>query len=270
MARFLIIWADGIGTADLDADDGRSIMRKLVDKLVASLRHHGLNVTPIRVTWSASMAGVGGTKSWDEAAAEGVRDLDWLVESHPGEPLILLGYSGGCKVIHDWLDRHAGTSLLDRVLAVGLMSDPYRPRDRQQDKWPTRGWGIAGERVGPLGDRTFWTTMPGDVISDALPDAILRTGADASRAMPGGFVRSLVRHVNAGSLQLAWQIGVFQRSPLAWFAALGPRLAQARDDIHGYMTGRHTTAYTDPFGDGPSLIDRLAATVSWAARKRLS
>ena len=266
----LIVYADGIGTAGLDANDGRSIMRKLVDKLVASLRHHGHKVTPIRVTWPASMAGVGGDKSWDEAAAEGVRDLDRLVEAHPGEHLVLLGYSGGCKVIHDWLDAYTDTPLLDRVLAVGLMSDPYRPRGKQQDKWPTRGWGIAGERLGPIPDRTFWTTIPGDVISDALPDAILRTGADVSRAMPGGFVRSLVRHVNAGSLQLAWQIGVFQRNPLAWFAALGPRLAQARDDIHGYATGRHTTAYTEPFNGGPSLIDRLAATVSWAARKRLS
>lgn len=266
----LILYADGIGTAGLDPDDGRSIMRQLVDKLLANLREHRIGVRAMRVTWPASMAGVGGRKSWDEAAAEGVADLDRLAGTYAAEPLILLGYSGGCKVIHDWLDRHADTGVLDRVLAVGLMSDPYRPRDRQQDKWATRGWGIAGERVGAIGDRTFWTTIPGDVISDALPDAILRTGADASRAMPGGFVRSLVQHVNAGTLQLAWQIGVFHRNPLAWLAALGPRLAQARDDIHGYMTGRHTTAYTDPFAGGPSLVERLAATVSWAARVRLS
>lgn len=265
----IIIYADGIGTANLNDDDGRSIMRKLVDKLLANLRSHQIAVRPIRVTWSASMAGVGGTKSWDQAAAEGVQDIDAIVAAHPDEKLILLGYSGGCKVIHDWLDRHAGSPALDKILAVGLMSDPYRPHDRQQDRWPTRGWGVCGERYGPIRDRTFWTTVPGDVVSDALADALMRSGADASRAMPGGFVRSLVQHINAGTLQLAWKIGAFRDNPLAWFAELGPRVDQARRDIHGYRTGLHTTAYTVPFNGGASLIDRLAATVSWAARQRL-
>lgn len=268
MANIAVVYADGIGTAKLGTDDGDSILRQVVNPLVASLTSHGHQVPAIKVTWPASMAGVGGTQSWDQAARVGVEDLDRIIAAHPDMRFILLGYSGGCKVIHDWLDRNQES--LDHVLAVGLMSDPFRPLGKQQDNLPTQGWGVCGQRKGPIPGRTFWTTFPGDVISDATWDAVLRTLADISHVLPGAFLWELRTHIERGDLQLAWQIGVFRRDPLAWLRGIGPRLERARRDVHGYLTGAHTSAYVNPFMDGPSLADRLAATLSWAARRRLS
>ncbi|MDZ4234205.1 MAG: hypothetical protein U1C73_10700 [Dietzia sp.] len=67
-------------------------------------------------------------RSWDAASAAGVADLARLVGLHPSDGVVLLGCCCGCRVIHDWLDAHP--EQLDRVLAVGLLSDPLRPRDR--------------------------------------------------------------------------------------------------------------------------------------------
>lgn len=266
--KILIAYVDGIGTGNLGSDEGATLINAVVAPLTKSLRDHGHLVRPVRVAWPASMAGVGGSKSWDQAAAEGEHNLDELVRAIPEEKVILVAYSGGNKVVHDWLDHNPDQ--LDRVLAVGLVSDPFRPRDRQQDGWATQGWGIAGERLGPIPKRTFWTTVPGDVISDALPDSFLRTPADVGHVLPGAFVHDLTGHLRDNNLQLAWQIGLFRKNPLAWFQAFGPRLDRARLDVHGYLTGQHNEAYRKPFAGGPALVDRLAATLSWAARKNLA
>ena len=49
------------------------------------------------------MAGIGGPLSWVEASRRGVLELDRVVAENPGEDLILLGYSGGNRVVHEWL-----------------------------------------------------------------------------------------------------------------------------------------------------------------------
>ena len=133
----LIAFADGIGTAHLTDDDGRSILQHVVRPLAAKT-----GATPIRIEWPASMAGIGGNLSWATAAHRGVLTLDQIVQDHPGEQIILLGYSGGCRVIHDWLDTRPG--MHHRVTAVGLMSDPYRPAGRWQHGLPDPGgWEIG-------------------------------------------------------------------------------------------------------------------------------
>lgn len=266
----LIVHADGIGTARLDDDDGRSILNHVVWRLAAKTGAH-----PVRIDWPASMATIGGNMSWTNAAHHGILDLDRIVHENPGKRLILLGYSGGNRVIHDWLDyrpeqRH-------RVVAVGLMSDPYRPYGRQQhDTPPVGGWGICGQRLGPVSSRTFWTTHPDDVISNARPDALLRTFADLSDKIPGGLVDDLRGHHQRGDWQLLWQLGVFRTNPLAWFGTLGHRLDQARRDIEGYaVKGSHTRGYVDPFvtidpntkvEDRRSLVHRLADSIAWSLR----
>lgn len=263
----ILAWADGIGTARLHPDDGRSILNHVVRRLSAST-----GARPVRIEWPASMAGIGGSASWTTAAHHGVLALDKIAADHPDDTLILLAYSGGNRVVHDWLDTRPQHH--HRVAAVGLMSDPYRPRDRQQHGLPrTRGWGICGERLGPLPGRSFWSSAPNDVISDALPDSLLRTLADLSDQIPGGLLADLAGHHHRGDWQLLWQLGILRSNPLGWLGTLGPRLDQARRDIDGYLLrGAHTTAYTTPFhtpdGNTSSLAHRLADSISWAIRNR--
>lgn len=253
-----IIYADGIGTGGPKFKDEQSILRKVVDRLLELKPSY----TATRLQWPASMVTIGGKYSWTEASLMGVEELDRIIDMNPERSFILLGYSGGCRVIHDWLDRNQHR--LHKIAAVGLMSDPFRPKDKKQyGMSDTEGWGICGQKPGPIPKSTFWTTAPGDVISDALRDALLRTPADASDVMPGQFLWDLKNHLAKGDLQLAWQIGLFKKNPLAWFNALRPRLRQARHDIHGYLNGRHTDSYVKPYAGGPSLAHRLAGSINW-------
>lgn len=253
-----IIYADGIGSNAPGVTDSQSILHKVVERLI---EHNPIH-TETRVSWPASMASVGGPLSWPESSKIGVEDIGRIVDNVSDKQVILLAYSGGNRPVHEWLDQNPDK--LHRVAAVGFMSDPYRPRNRQQHGLPaTLGWGICGERLGPIPSRSYWTSAPGDAISDALPDAIIRTAGDVSDAMPGSFLMDLGKHVRDGDLQLAWKIGEFKKNPFAYFMGLGPRLAQARIDIDGYLNGRHTTAYVAPHEGGLSLAHRLADTINW-------
>ncbi|WKW86814.1 lysin B [Gordonia phage Conley] len=258
-----IIYVDGIGSNSPGVKHEDSILYDVVERLVLLNKEY----KPDRLIWPASMAMVGGTKSWNQSTEAAIEEIDRVVSQINGQTFILLGYSGGCRPVREWLERNPG--LLHQVVAVGMLSDPFRPKDRKQAELPeTRGWGICGQELGPIPDRTYWTTNPGDVISDALPDSLLRTPADASDVMPGQFVGELHRHLNAGDLQLAYQLQVFRQNPMKWFFKLGPRLHQARVDIEGYLGGQHTTAYQKPYAGGGSLADRLADTINWKATRR--
>ena len=257
----IIAFADGIGTARLTDDDGRSILQHVVRPLAAKT-----GARPARIDWPASMAGIGGHLSWAAAAHHGVLALDQIMADHPGERVILLGYSGGCRVVHDWLD--ARPEMEPRVAAVGLMSDPYRPSGRWQHGLPDPGgWGIAGQRLGPVPGRTFWTSAPADAISSCPPDSPLRTAADLSDQIPGSLLADLAGHLRRGDWQLATHMGLWRRDPIAYLRGLGPRLHQARLDIEGYLTGgKHTEAYIRTHQGGKSLAHRLADSIAWAVR----
>lgn len=257
----LIVTADGIGTSGIAPSDSRSIIGHVSARLGQKLRSH--RVVP--VSWPASMAGVGGGMSWTSAAHRGVLDLDKIFADHPGERVILLGYSGGCRVVHDWLDQRPQKR--HRVAAVGLMSDPYRPADRWQHGLPDPGGsGICGGRHGPVAARTFWTSAPGDVISSCPPDSPLRTVADLSDKIPGAFLTDLTGHLKRGDWQLATHMGLWRKDPLAYLRGLGPRMHRARLGVEGYLTGAHTTAYTRPHEGGASLAHRLADSIAWSVR----
>ncbi|QAU06264.1 lysin B [Gordonia phage Rickmore] len=260
-----IIYADGIGSNAPGVIHEDSVLYDVVERLVLLNPEYKVE----RVVWPASMATVGGNKSWDESTRLGVQDIDRIVDQLDGELVILLGYSGGCRVIREWLMKNEHR--LAQVAAVGMLSDPFRPKGRKQAELPdTQGWGICGQDLGPIPDRTYWTTVPGDVISDAREDSLLRTLADASNVMPGQFIGDLAEHLNDGDLQLAYQLKVFWQNPINWLFSLGPRLHQARIDIEGYLGGQHTTAYQKAYAGGGSLAERLADSISWKVENRNS
>lgn len=277
MAKFLIVWADGIGTHKLDPEDAASILRKTVVDLIESLRKHDHEVSNRKVNWKASMAMVGGNTSWHNAAHGGVLDIDNILNQNAefDTRVILLGYSGGCKVIRDWLD--ARPHQRQRVAAVGLLSDPFRPHlGFQAGTDNPGGSGICGGRNTPLGDRTFYTSFRNDVISSCPDDSPLRTLADLSDKIPGAFIEDFTDHVRLGNWQLATYIGMWRRDPIGYFIRLGPRMDAARRGVEGYLTGAHTTAYTREFvtknngvEDRRPLATRLADTVSYKVRKDL-
>lgn len=255
-----IVYADGIGSSVPDYKD------VILNKVVVRLTELMPSAEVTRVNWPASMSMVGGIEySWTDATLMGVADINRIVHDNPDDEFILLGYSGGCRVVHEWLETNPNR--LDKIAAVGFLSDPFRPRDRKQSELPeTIGWGICGEKVGPIPERSFWTTVPSDVISDASANSILRTTADISDVMPGQYIRDLAGHLIKNDLQLAWEITTFRDNPLGWFLALGERIHQARLDIEGYLGGKHTTDYIEPFAGGDSLAVRLANTINWHVR----
>ena len=178
-------------------------------------------------------------------------------------------HSGGCRDVHDWVDTRPQDR--HRITAVGLLSDPYRPYGRWQHRVPDPGgWGICGQRVGHLPHDTLWSSHPDDVISSCPPDSPLRTLADLSDRIPGGFIDDFVNHIRLRDWQLATHIGMWRHDPLGYLRSLGPRMELARRGVYGYLTGAHTTAYTRPYdthdGDLRPLVDRLADSLSWKIR----
>lgn len=266
-----VLFIDGIGTEKLEVGDGRSILEPIARTVAEDPRIKG---PLLRVQWPAQMAGIGGRLTWRQASDQGVATLESLVRARPHEDLVLFAYSGGNLVLHNWLDRHPEHH--HRIKACGFVSDPFRPHGKQQDGTPSLGgWGVCGQRKTPIMDRSYWTSVLDDAISNAHGDALLRTVADLSDRIPGGFLDDLWGHHRDGNWQLAWQMHVIRTNPLHWLGTLGPRLHQARLDIEGYMTGRHTTAYHEPFvtmdgggnKDDRSLAARIAATVAWKASR---
>lgn len=255
----LIAFCDGIGTNSITPEDERSILRTAALHLAEKQ-----DCPAIRVEWPASIGPIGGNLSWTEAARIGMAAVDEILEVNPG-PVVLLAYSGGCKVVHDWLD--ANPDRLDRVAAVGFMSDPYRPHGKHQHETPMPGgYGICGPRPGPIPGRTFWSAVVGDVITDCPDDSPLRTPADLSKNTPGGLLDDLGRHLHLGNWQLANYMQMWRRDPLGYLFALPRRIDEARRGIEGYLGSAHTLAYTRPWGpneDRRSYAVRLADTINY-------
>lgn len=255
---------DGAGTA------GKS--SGVIDKTAESIAEK-LDIAEIKwIDYPAAMLKtVGGNYTWEESSREGVRLLIEEMNSHD-DRVILLAYSAGNKPVHDFLDMFP--EFHDRIAAVGFMSDPWRPRDRYQTGTPKPiGYGIKGEREGPLGDRSYWTSVVNDVISAAWPDAIMRYVADVVEGSFDDMITEAIRLGRLGNFQLSWQLGIVQRNPFGWLFGLGGRIGQFAADARGYLTGAHTNDYIKPFktNDGitDSLATRLGSTIAWKVKKDL-
>lgn len=253
---------DGAGSAGKTSGIIDYTVNRLIEKLDIS--------DPQWIDYPAAMLKlVGGNYTWDESSRMGVQMLFEEMTSHE-EDVILLSYSAGNKPLHDFLEMFP--ELHDRILAVGFMSDPWRPAERFQAGTPKPiGYGIKGEKLGPIPDRSFWTSVGNDVISAAYPDALMRYVADT---VDGRFDEMITEAIKLGSLgkfQLSWQLGVVQKEPLRWFLGLGGRIGQFGADARGYLTGAHTNDYIKPFktsdGKEESLAVRLADSIAWKVKK---
>ena len=253
---------DGAGSAGRTSGIIDHTVKRLVEKLDIS-----------EAKWidypAAMLELVGGNYTWDESSRMGVRMLLEEMESHD-EEVILLSYSAGNKPLHEFLDMYP--ELHRRILAVGFMSDPWRPADRYQTGTPKPiGYGIKGQDYGPIADRSFWTSVFNDVISAAYPDALMRYIADVVDGRFDQMITEAIKLGSLGSFQLSWQLGIVQRQPLTWFFGMGGRITQFGSDVRGYLTGAHTHDYITPFktpdGKEDSLAVRLADSIAWKVRK---
>lgn len=222
------------------------------------------------INYSASMLeAVGGKDTWNKSSKEGVQLLLEEMTKHD-EEVILLSYSAGNKPLHDFLDMFP--EFHDRILAAGFMSDPWRPRDRYQNGVPKPiGYGVKGERLGPIPDKSFWVSVVNDAISAAYPDALIRYVADSIDGTFDEMIETAIRLGSLGKFQLSWQLDIIKREPFTWFIGLGGRIGQLASDVRGYLSGDHTNKYITPFhtndGKDDSLAVRFGDSIAWKVKK---
>lgn len=250
---------DGAGTANLPPQDPRSILTPVADRL-----RWKTGATIHNTHWQASLMGVGGPHPWPQASDRAVTHIADHMRTHT-DHAILLGFSAGCRPVRELTERHP--DLRDRIAAVGMLADPWQPRSRQQHGISdSNGWGIMGERLGPIPDRTYWCGHISDPICRAAPDSLLRYITPAADVLPGQFIASFIDHAHKGRIQLIPFLGL----PLhEWFLGLGPRIDRTIREANSYLGDGHTRVYTEPFltsGDTRSLAHRLADTIAWAVR----
>ncbi|WP_152427981.1 hypothetical protein [Dietzia sp. UCD-THP] len=254
-----ILIADGEGAYRRSS----GVMDAFVDDLTVRLGARAA----VRVRWpEPEQTRLHRPRSWDAASAAGVADLARLVGLHTSDGIVLLGCCCGCRVIHDWLDAHP--EQLDRVLAVGLLSDPLRPRDRWlPGTGDPGGQGVAGRRVGPVPDRTFWVSVPGDPLSGIERDSLLRAAVRDSPLTPDQVYRGVLEDLPESRTQLAMRLHVLQH-PAEWPMVFGRRLDEARAALLRYEDRAYTAQYSEPGPDGRSPMEILGDRIVDEVRAR--
>lgn len=267
--RPLIIVADGIGSTQERTSN-------VVDHTVLAIEMSIPTAESRWVAWPAGYGPVGGQgASWDRNATVGAHMMLDEIDSHPGRPIILVGYSGGCLVVRKALDRLPLTTR-SRVISVALLSDPFRPRERLQGDimGVMPGSGVCGGKlVGDFSDRTFWTTHPRDPISNAAPDSLLRTLADLTDNLGSdtdAFFADVMETLHKRNLQLWRERKAFARNPIHWLQTIPGRVDRSLQEALDYgVRGYHVRGYLDPWAEGPSLAHRLGASAAWRAKKEI-
>lgn len=248
-----VLIADSVGAYGRTSE----IIDRFADRLVELT---GVS-TQVRVQWpEPDDAHPRRSRTWETASAAGTADLDRLVRLHPSDQLILIGSCCGCRVIHDWMDAHPES--VDRVAAVGLVADPFRPRDRWLDGLPDPGGqGVAGRRSGPIPDRTFWVSVPGDPLSGVERDSLLRGAVRRSSLTPDQVYRDLLDDLPDSRIQLAAHLHVMQH-PAQWPAVFGRQVDEAREALLRHESRHAILQYESRLDSRPSPLDLLAAAIT--------
>lgn len=252
MADTVLVF-DGAGTAERTS--------RVVDAVAERLQYRtGCRV--VWVPWPASLMGVGGRTPWPVATEDAIRWADDYIWRNEGQ-FVLVGFSAGCRPAREFLQRHPHHT--SRISAIAQLADPWQPANRQQNGIANGfGYGIMGQALGPIPDRTYWAGNPADPICRAAPDSLLRYLTASTDAVPGGLFRAFVDKAHHGRLQLAPFLGL----PLhEWFFGLGGRIDRSIGEALSYLGDGHLSAYTDPHptrdGKTAPIAHRLADSVVW-------
>lgn len=201
--------------------------------------------------------------TWESSAAAGSADLSRLVRLHPSDPVMLIGISSGCRVIHDWLDSNPDQ--LDRVVAVGMIADPYRPRDRwlpgQEDPG---GQGVAGSRLGPIPDRTLWLSVPGDPVSGVEEDSLMRGVVRGSELAPVQVYDQLIEEMPESKVVFGTRLGLMARGQ--WSPPLSRRVDEARELLRRHRDVDYVSVYTESDGGPSPALQLITGLVDLASR----
>lgn len=288
----LVLVMDGIGTAGTPSRTS-GVLDRAVDVVMSS----GLDVTRELVVWPASYGPVGNGMSWSMSADIGVVEADRILQNYPEHDIVIFAYSGGNLIAKRLLEIRP--DLYHRVVAMGRLSDPWRPHQRWQNGTPDPGgWGVCGEDLGPIPDRTYWTSSPSisrwlnppnrrngriiphhvlaDPISSASARSLLRPFADGTDYLgtdPDAFFADLRNISNKNNAQIMLELVKIRQNPLGYLLSLGDRAGVAFQETLAYMLySQHTYAYIEPFrttdGDMSSLSVRLGKTVLHKTMKR--
>ena len=191
----------------------------------------------------------------------GARDTVRVQWPHPGE--------GGHARPHSWesaaaagVADDANPDLLDRVAAVGLIGDPFRPRGQALPGVPDPGGqGVYGSWESPIPERTFWLSVPGDPLSGVDGDSPLRPAVHDSDLAPDQAYDELLVDLPESRTGLAARLGVAHR-PTQWSLGLPGRVDRAREVLRRQASGHYIEAYETGEQGQPSPLGQLIMAIA--------
>lgn len=165
------------------------------------------------VDFTASYGRVGGNEAFGISQATGRNTLLAMIDQDPN-PVVLLGFSAGAKLVGDVATEIAGgrhPRLL--VLGVGLIADPAR-HGSQIVGQNRGGHGITGNRwIGTTKFPVWQFSAPGDPISELPVGNPLRTFADVTEWWgpdQGRWMQELAERARQRQWQRWWDLKNWQ------------------------------------------------------------
>ncbi|WP_405159856.1 PE-PPE domain-containing protein [Nocardia sp. NBC_01499] len=214
-----------------------------------------LDTSRLRPQNIAYPADYGRHRSYAESKAAGVQATRTAIE-RAERPVYLVGYSQGAAVAGAFTHH-------PNVARTYLLADPHRPAGRYIGLLDPGGSGLAGaiDRAGLV----HWLSAPGDVITCAPTDSLLRDIADFTPAMSPHLAPWLDNAIATLRSQ-TWQNAA--RRPWNAFEEFR-RLREALRDAHGYLKGGRHTCYADENVAGLHITHTqwIAASMNYLARQ---